>query len=61
MGRAGKPGYDRFPVASASIPVQGVPSGPEKSIVSKYVKCKFGLDGLATVALGCGVKIILNL
>ncbi len=44
-----------YPRLSASRPVVGVPSGPVKSMVSSYVTCRLGGEGLATVAFGADV------
>jgi hypothetical protein len=60
-GSGGKPGILRAPFASASRPVQEIPSGPDNRIVSKYLNSRFGEDGLATVAPGLGVKCDLKL
>jgi hypothetical protein len=50
------------PVPSASRPVHGVvPSGAKRSIVSTYVNTRLFDAGLATVALGAGVRAMLNL
>lgn len=60
-GRSGNPAYDRCPVASASSPVQGVPSGPENPTESSYRSCRLGPEGCSTLAPGAGVNKTLNL
>ena len=56
----GNPGYEALPVASASRPVVGLPSGPVKRTVSRY-KRRLGSEGFLADALWANLSVNANL
>jgi hypothetical protein len=59
-GRGGKPGYEAWPVISASRPVVGSPSGPVRRIVSSYLRRMLGVEGFEAEASGASLREMPN-